>query len=210
MFGDLRTGILLFITHLLACLTVGIIFRFWKYKNDNDFHSVKAFSQHKPFKYQNNVSFTNLGEVLSTSIMNSIRSILLIGGFIVIFSVITSIFSQTHIISALSKILVPIFSLLKIDSKLSIGFISGVIELTNGIKTISLVHLKSISQNIIITSFLLGFGGICVLLQVYGIISKSHISIKPYIIGKVLHGIFAALYTYFFLNINSFFNLDIL
>lgn len=32
MFQNTTIGILLFITHLLACLTVGIIFRFWKNK----------------------------------------------------------------------------------------------------------------------------------------------------------------------------------
>ena len=30
MFGSTEIGILLFITHLLASLTVGILFRFWK------------------------------------------------------------------------------------------------------------------------------------------------------------------------------------
>ena len=38
LFYDISIGILLLITHLLSALTVGIIFRFWKYKsviNDN-------------------------------------------------------------------------------------------------------------------------------------------------------------------------------
>lgn len=30
LFGNSLIGVLLFITHLLACLTVGFIFRFWK------------------------------------------------------------------------------------------------------------------------------------------------------------------------------------
>jgi len=33
MFGNTTIGLLLFITHLLSSITVGIIFRFWKYKN---------------------------------------------------------------------------------------------------------------------------------------------------------------------------------
>ena len=38
---------------------------------------------------------------------------------------------------------------------------------------------------------------------------KSDISIKPYIIGKILHGTFAAIYTYLFLNCIPFLNLDL-
>ncbi len=30
LFFDTRTGILLFISHILACISVGIVFRFWK------------------------------------------------------------------------------------------------------------------------------------------------------------------------------------
>ena len=34
MFGSTSIGLLLFITHLLASITVGIIFRFWKYNSN--------------------------------------------------------------------------------------------------------------------------------------------------------------------------------
>lgn len=35
MFYNSLIGILLFITHLLACLTVGFVFRFWKRKKEH-------------------------------------------------------------------------------------------------------------------------------------------------------------------------------
>ena len=45
MFGNSTIGLLLFITHLLSCITVGIIFRFWKYKkstfNNTSFNNYK-------------------------------------------------------------------------------------------------------------------------------------------------------------------------
>ena len=74
---------------------------------------------------------------------------------------------------------------------------------------VSLVNLKNISLNIIVTAFLLGFGGLSVLLQVFSIVSKSDLSIKPYVIGKILHGFFAAIYTFLFINIFPFFNLNL-
>lgn len=50
--------------------------------------------------------------------------------------------------------------------------------------------------SILLTSFLLGFGGISVLLQVYSIIVKQNISIKPYFYGKLLQGLFSVLFTF--------------
>ena len=42
---------------------------------------------------------------------------------------------------------------------------------------------------------MLGFGGISVLLQVYSIIMKSNISIKPYFYGKLLQGVLSFIIT---------------
>lgn len=51
--------------------------------------------------------------------------------------------------------------------------------------------------------------GFSVLLQVWGIISKTDISIFPYFLAKLLQGTIAALYTYFALHYFNFLNLDL-
>ena len=96
MFKNTTIGILLFITHILACITVGIIFRFWKR------NSVSKPYYNKKSSVINNsketVNFSNLGEVLANSITSSISTILLIGGFVVIFSSIISILNASGFI----------------------------------------------------------------------------------------------------------------
>lgn len=205
LFYNSTIGILLFITHLLACLTVGILFRFWKY-NKNSINS------NKPYYSTNNkeVSFSSLGEVLGKAISSATSTILMIGGFVVLFSVVLSILENSKILAICTSLLEPFFKFLEINNTQFVsGFISGIVELTNGLKQIISIPFKSISTNIIFSAFLLGFGGISVLLQVFSIISKTDISIKPYILGKILHGIFAALYTYIFINIFPIFNLNL-
>lgn len=205
LFYNSTIGILLFVTHLLACLTVGILFRFWKYnKNSASINKAYCSTNNKE------VSFSSLGEVLSKSISSATSTILMIGGFVVLFSVVLSILENSGLLSMTSSILKPIFNLFGINnSQFYSGFMSGLIELTNGVKQISVIPCKEISINIILSSFLLGFGGISILLQVFSIISKTDISIKPYIIGKILHGIFAATYTYIFINCFPIFNLNL-
>lgn len=207
MFGSSTIGILLLITHIFACFTVGFLFRFWKHGNAESTSSVVFNDKNNQSK--NQLSLSNLGEALSSSITNATSTILMIGGFIVIFSVIVSILQSSSILYVISNIFVPIFDVLHIPSCFIAPFLTGILEITNGISLISSIPIKSISINIILTSFLLGIGGISVFLQVLSIVSKTDLSIKPYVIGKILHGFFAAFYTFLFMQIFPFFNFNI-
>lgn len=207
MFGNATIGLLLFITHILACITVGTIFRFWKYNSISDLKNFKGASTSK-----NNykiVNLFNLGEIIGNSITNSISTILMIGGFVVLFSVIISILKASNLLQLLAIPLHSILNLLNLPNVLAEYLITGFLEITNGINAISNVHLKLISTNIIITAFFLGFGGISVMLQVFSIISQTDLSPKPYIIGKFLHGIISAIYTYIFIYIFPIFNFNL-
>ena len=204
MFKNTTIGILLFITHLLSCVTVGIIFRFWKIDLNTDVLTINS-NKNSNSKF---VTLFNLGEILSESIINSISTLLVIGGFVVLFSSIISIFKTSGILNILTIFISPVFSFFNIDINFAQGLLTGLLEITNGINTISSIPCKKLSINLIFTAFLLGLGGISVFLQVLSITSKTDLSIKPYIYGKILHGLFAAFYTYIFINIIPFFNFD--
>lgn len=206
MFGSSTIGLLLFITHILACITVGILFRFWKYnKKDFNYNYNKNYKMNK----NNNLSFSSLGEVIGNSITNSISTIMMIGGFVVLFSVVISILNSSKVISVLSLLLVPLFNMLNIPTSFIAPLLTGIVEITNGLSIISNIPIKAISVNIVFASFLLGFGGISILLQVFSVISKSDLSIKPYIIGKLLQGTLASLYTYILIYNFPIFNFNL-
>lgn len=206
LFRNTIIGVLLFVTHLLASISVGIIFRFWKY----NFHSEDYVSKYlKKDTSKSSVSFSNLGEVIAESITSSISTILLIGGFVVIFSSIISILNASSILNFVSIFFDPIFNFLRIDNEFIHAILTGILEITNGISSISNITCKKISFNIIFTAFLLGFGGISVLLQVLSITSKTDLSIKPYIYGKLLHGVLAAVYCFIAMNVLPFLNFNL-
>lgn len=110
MFKNTTIGVLLFITHILACITVGVIFRFWKKnKTSSDFKNSSSFEQ----KRNNYATFSNLGEVLAESITSSISTILLIGGFVVIFSSIISILNASGLLKLFANMISPAFNSLR-------------------------------------------------------------------------------------------------
>ena len=166
MYQNTGIGILLFITHLLGCLSVGFLFRFWKRnKTDSIANDKKIVNKKTNYSYVSNkktASFSNLGEIMAESITNSISTILLIGGFVVLFSSIISILKASGILNVLCMAISPILNFLHIDSSFASGFLTGILEITNGIQSISSIACKKISINLIITAFLLGFGGISV------------------------------------------------
>ena len=214
LFGDTKTGLLLLATHILACITVGIILaRFSKRKKfKNSYDTIKNKFERIYYSQScnsENITFKNLGEVLTTSINNSISTILMIGGFVVIFSVIISILNQTNILDKLSTLLYPILNFLNIDLEFAKPLLSGILELTNGVNLVANIPTKLISQNIILSAFLLGFGGFSVLLQVYSIVSKTDLSMKKYLVGKFLQGIISGIYTFLALKFLPFLNLDV-
>ena len=206
LYRNTMIGILLFITHLLASLTVGFFFRFWKRKKGS---SSFPTTSHSYTENKSQISLSNLGEVLSESIVSSIKSILVIGGFVVIFSSVISILKSSGITHIIEILATPFFNFLHISPSFIEPLFTGFFEITNGISTISNIACKKLSINLLITAFLLGFGGISVLLQVLSITSKSDLSIKPYIYGKLLHGMIAVIYTYLFMNVFPFFNFDL-
>lgn len=205
LFGNTTIGFLLFITHILACLSVGFLFRFWKYKSISSF----TISSKQETKNEQ-VSFSNLGDILGKSIVASIQTVVMIGGFVVLFSVVLSILKNSHFLLLLGNLFYPFLKTFGIsDIHFSISLLSGMLELTNGLTQMVAIAYKEISVNIILSAFLLGFGGVSVLLQVYSIIAKSGLSIKTYLIGKLLHGLLAAFYTFILISCCPIFNFNL-
>lgn len=204
MFGNSTIGFLLLITHILASITVGVIFRFWKYNSKNKYDNTNY-----NLNSNKDIKLSELGGIIGNSISSSINTILLIGGFVILFSVIISILQTSHLLSIFSSFINPLLNILNIPYDFSAGIISGFFELTNGLNIVCTIPQKKLSINIIIASFLLGLGGLSVLLQVWSTISKTDLSIKPYILGKLLHACLSAFYTFLFLQNFIIFNFDL-
>lgn len=208
LFGDTKTGLLLLCTHILASITVGILLAKLSAKSKQNITKISTKSTHNT-SLQPSLTLGNLGGILGKSIQNAISTVLLIGGFVVIFSVIISILNQSHLLDYISSILKPFLNVFGFHLDFAKPLLSGIIELTNGINMVAEIPIKTISQNIILCAFLLGFGGISVLFQVFSLLVKTDLSMKKYVIGKLMQGFIAAFYTFLALRFIPTLNLDI-
>ena len=122
-----------------------------------------------------------------------------------LFNVILSIIEHLELFNIVVFMFSPLFQTLGMKTQFIVPILSGIIELTSGVNLVSLIPCSQLGINVIICAFLLGFGGISILLQVWSITSKSDISIKPYIFGKLLQGIFASVYTFLIISNITYF-----
>lgn len=184
LYNNSSIGYKLLFIHIISSLIVGILFRFWKY-------SKKEISINRDYNGSKTslIKLSNLGEILSDAIKNSISSLLLICGFIVIFSIIISILELTNFFNIFSNL----FSIFNVPPEASKSILTGIIEMTNGINLSSKIVANFSILSIMITSFLLGFGGLSIMMQIYSLISKESISIKPYFYGKTLQGLISSI-----------------
>lgn len=208
MFSNSNIGLLLFITHFLSAIVVGIILGLIS-RFSHNVSKANITSVTSQVSSNEICTFNNLGAILANAILESSKTIIMIGGFVVIFSVILSILENSKILEVFSYPLYVPLKFLHINTSFAKPLISGIIELTNGVSLVSSTANKSLSCNIILCAFLLGFGGISVLLQVLSITSKSDLSIKKYIFGKILQGIIAAFFTYVLISLIPIFYLNL-
>ena len=187
IFGNKTIGIVLLFIQILSSILVGIIFRFWKY-NDKEYIDYSYLSLNEDTNLK---VVPNTVEIFINSIKNEVFTTLQIGGFVIIFSVILSILKSTGILNVLAYLL----SFIGIPENYSLALIYGLFEISNGMNLIKNIIAYNNIVSLIVSSFILGFGGISILFQIYSLIYKEHISVKPYICGKLLQACFSVILT---------------
>ncbi len=172
MFGNVQIGIFLYLIHLLAALLVGLCFRFCGTAEKRSPLSVRTAIGRELRGYYG----TENKHTVSECVANAVQTTLLICGFIIFFAAMTECFR-------------PMLELIPSESaRLLIG---GALEITSGIHRVCTSGLL-LSQKLIFISGLLGFGGICVHLQVFGVLSGTKLGMKNYLFGKLIHALFSA------------------
>ena len=171
MLGFEKAGILLYASHIISAVIVGVSVSFYKRKEILN-KRVKAVS---------NIPSNLLGDSVSEAV--SLTGY--VCGFVIFFAVVVEIIKQSGAVMLVAQ---------WFENKTLVrGLLYGVCEMTNGISVLSSIGVD-VSQLCAI-SFVLGFGGISVVLQVYGIVKKYNFSFSLFVCAKLLQGIVSAILT---------------
>lgn len=195
MFNNPSLGYLMILCHYLGSISVGILFRnYGKEKLSKSNINIRTnFKNIISTRYSSNIGFFVM---FGNAVVNGVNTLLAVGGFVIVFSVVFKILSLFNIISLLTTILSIPLSLFGVTKELCYAFIGGLFEITIGCSNISQVASASLSIKASLSSFLIGFSGLSILAQCCNFLAKTDINTNLYILSKFLHGLFAAIFTF--------------
>lgn len=175
---NIKIGYIIFFSHLIGNIIIGLIF---KRKKDIIYEKPsfkKAFLAMHKKRISNKNNFIT---IISNSIYNTIDLLFLILGIIIIFLLISNIMNNF------------------VDDKYLL-FLSGILEMTQGIKYVSNSNISLLFQTMLIT-FFLSFGGLSIHLQVSSIINDTKIKYKNFLIARIIHSFVSAILVCIFFNL---------
>lgn len=166
-------GVFLYAIHIISSIIVGIIFKNYGKR------------QHTSPPTHINTNELSIPQTVAISLDTASKNILTVCFSIIFFSAIVQTLLE----------LVPMPTALN-------SLISGLFEFSTGVIKVSNLN-RSIFEKLVLTSFIVGFSGLSVHLQVMAVTADAGLNLKPYIIGKCLHGIISAGLTAFALLISQ-------
>lgn len=206
MFHNQSLGTVITISHYISCLIVGLMLRFYKMKdksslplsasNQSKSILIKAVNELYEARRKDGRAF---GQLLGDCIWESVNTLLLVGGFIILFSVITNILTVTGFFNLLLKPLQILLALFNFEKAFASALISGTFEITLGSKLTSEV-MAPLYQKVIIVSAIIAWSGLSVHAQVASLISKTDINMNIYLLARIIHAILAGVVSYFLMK----------
>ena len=158
-------GYLILSSHYLGNIILGIIFKNTYPKTNNNYKSISNKSQ-------------NFSNNLIKAIKASIDTLLLILGTLTCFLILSAL----------------IINKLNINPYPS-AIIKGILEVTMGLKSVSLLTIPNIYK-VVISTMLISFGGLAVHLQILSQLIDTEISYQPFFIARILHSLISGTICY--------------
>lgn len=152
-----------------------------KLENKNNFDintKNNSLKQNKP----------NILNIITNSANDTCQSLLIVCFYISFFFVLIDILNQTKILSLFSKAISVLFSSNPEKTALSQGVMSGIVEMTRGVKMLSLMK-NPLSLSLICS--LISFGGFSIIFQSLAFLSKTNLKFSKFIFAKILQAVIA-------------------
>ena len=146
---------------------------------------------------QDNRSF---GQIFGDAVKDSVGTLLLVGGCIMIFSVVIRVLTVFHITDLLSAPLIAVLAPLGVPQDLVASLVGGFFEITIGTEMASRAT-ASIAQKAIAASAIIAWSGLSVFAQVASMLFGTDIRLTPYFFARIVHAVLAAIVTAIMLKI---------
>lgn len=198
MFSNPALGLVMMASHYLANILLGIIMGLLAPRHSKSYPAgtgnllvksirtlLAAQKNRKP-----------IGKLFGDAIRGGINTILLIGGFVIIYAVVIKLLFASGLMIYLKNTFALILGLLGLSASLGQAFSVGFFEITLGLKAVAGTQL-SFPQQAVAASMILGWSGLCIQSQVVSVLAGSGIRAHLYIWGRLGQSIISGFLAYF-------------
>lgn len=174
MLSQTHLGYFLFLIHILSACIMSILIT----------HHLPPTSHTPHLSHHSLIPSTqpNFFRLLNLGVMNAMDTIVCVGGYIILFSVISALLTQTPFVQQL---------LVRFTSNSNIclfirGILSSCLELSNGTYVVSQLPISTYSLALL--SAAIGFGGVCVYFQTLFVLEDTPFNTTSFFISKCIQG----------------------
>lgn len=159
-------GLLLYLTHFLSVLIVGVVFSFYK-RDEKPAAVIPA-------------SLSSSDNPLYDGAYSAVISVLVVGGIITIFYLLTEMLGGVGIM----RILNGFFGLFTDDAAICDGLSNGLFECTKGLKLLARGGVSPFALPV--AAAICGAGGLSVIMQSLAYLNRAKIKTAPFLLSKTL------------------------
>ncbi|MCL6449799.1 MAG: sporulation integral membrane protein YlbJ [Acetobacteraceae bacterium] len=134
------------------------------------------------------------GQLLGDSVKGSVNTLLMVGGFIILFSTVIRILDAVGIVGAVASALGAVLGPIGAAPALSRAAVSGLLEITIGCQQAAQAAAP-LSPRLVIAGAVIAWSGLSVHAQVAAIIQGTGMSLLPYVGARVIHALLAGMIT---------------
>lgn len=191
MLGLPDTGIIIAVSHYLANIIVGLIYRFHG-RTEIVIKTKQGYLEKLKcaIKEVSTNKTKPIGYLLGDAVKNAMQSLTSIGGYIILFAVLLKSFELVGIISALQNFIALFMPIKEIQLQTAVA--KGIFEMTIGCKTTA-EALVSLESKLIFISIILAWSGLSIHAQVLSQINDTDIRYLPFLVARIIHAAFAGI-----------------
>jgi sporulation integral membrane protein YlbJ len=206
MFCRPELGAVLAITHYLSSFTVGCLFKYYRIgqKEPSTQAAPPGRDQiiRRAFRAMVKAREDDrrpLGKLMGDAVRESMETLFMIGGFIMLFAVMVKMLAVLGVIKLIIPPIAAVLNLFGLDPHLAGAVFNGILEIDLG--TVAAAGANApLADRVIIAGWIIAWSGLCVHGQVASVIHDTDIRMGPYVVARMLHGIIAAFYTWLFMG----------
>lgn len=190
IFSSSKIGLLLYVTHALASVVVGILFRWYPDCGDEGGCGTPEMAT-----FQAKRATAAFVEAVRQSFFATLN----ICAFVVFFTVVIQLFVVSGLLPMVAQCLAFLLAPFGVTAMTATRLFTGLVEISSGVW--SLTGEGGLHGKLSLAAFMLGWAGISVHCQVLTFLGESGLSAKSYIIGKLLHGVISAILVFLLVQV---------